>query len=363
MAMRRLYPVLVWVAVHLALAPALAELDQAVVERVKSATVYIDVTNRTADGAEECSTGSGFVYDARGFVLTNQHVIDPRIEVSPNRFVVADEQEIIVTFHRGTPRAVSSPAVVERAHQAADLAILRLPVGNYPALEIGDSSSVFETQTVYAAGHPLGLDEISVRTGTITSRRTFGDFAYLEHSVNVEHGNSGGPVFDASGRVVGMVCFTLTAAEQNTNFAIPAETMQRFLDGSLPEPQVQAGSDQAFLQALLDATDLVFEAAEGGFFLVPFEDGIQVGVSASEDWVLEQIYLGPLEGSDEELGTVYGSLLRANFQYYIGKFGLDEDGDLWAEHHLSRNGVSAQVLEETVRQLASLATQWRNGTL
>jgi S1-C subfamily serine protease len=344
-------------------APALADLDRDTVDRIKDATVYIDVTNRTEDGVEDGSTGSGFVYDPRGLVMTNQHVIDPRIEVSPNRYVEATEQEVVVTFHRATPLEMSYPATVERAHGAADLAVLKLPEGNYPSLELGDSTEVFETQTVYAAGHPLGLDEISIRTGTITSKRTFDDLPYLEHSVNVEHGNSGGPVFDSDGRVVGVVCFTLSAAEQNTNFAIPSQTLERFLQGTLPEPQLQGGSDRAFLQALLDGTELTFEEAEGGLYLVPFENDVNVGVSASEDWVLVQIYLGTIQGTPEEVAYIHEQLLRANFDYYIGKFGLDEDGDLWVEHHLSRTDVGPEELDECVRLLARLGIMWRDGTL
>jgi hypothetical protein len=360
---RSVYPAVAVALLCVFLAPVAADLDRATVERVKNATVYIAVTNRTADGAEEESTGSGFVYDARGLVLTNQHVVDPRVEVSPNRYVDASEQTVTVTFHRATRREVSYPATVDRTHRAADLAVLRLPNGVYPTLEIGDSDSVMETQTVYAAGHPLGLDEISIRTGAITAKRIFDGFAYLEHSVNVEHGNSGGPVFGADGRVYGMVGFTLSAAEQNTNFAVPAATMRRFLEGSLPEPQAQVGSDHAFLQALLDQTDLVYDDGGDGLFFVPFEDDVHITVSASDDWVLGQVYLGPLKGSPDELLNLYDTLLRANFSYYIGKFGLDDDGDLWAEHHLSRKGISAEALDESVRLLAGLVTLWHQISL
>lgn len=343
---------------------ATADLPRAVVQRVKDSTVFIEVENR-AGGNTETSTGSGFVYDSRGLVLTNQHVVDNRMEARPNRFARAESQTIRVYFYPATPQERVVEATLERAHAGVDLAILRLPPGTYPALEFGDADALYETQTIYAAGHPLGLEEISIRTGSVTAKRILDGEPYIEHSVNVEHGNSGGPLFDDQGRVLGVVCFTLSAAEQNTNFAIPTSTIQRFLRDEVTEPLQASGTDAAFLEALLEDSGLKFNEVPGmdtPTYSLPYEDCV-VFVRATENWVMLQVLLGSIEGGTRSRAELYAFLLEKNYQYYIGKFGLDEDGDLWLEHHAYRGDISGEGLAMYASTLADFAAKYENGNL
>jgi len=357
-----------------------AQLARKVVDSVKAATVFVEVTNRADDGEEATSTGSGVVFDPKGLVLTNQHVVDDRIETAPNRFVRATEQTIRVYFDRGTHNERSFEVTVVRQNRAADLALLQLPQdlqargeGPYPFLPLGDSDQTFETETVYAAGHPLGLQEVSLRTGTITAKRTFGPLPYLEHSVNVEHGSSGGPIVDDKGEIIGLVSFTLADAKQNTNFAIPSSSIKAFLNGTLPEQlQEEAESASAYLQALLDQCGLSYnvEDAEKGVFSIPYRDGesgteVKILVSATPQWVLAQIYLGPLseDSSTAKRMLLYKALLQANFSYYIGKFGLDNEGGVWLEHHIARQDLTGPAFAEYVRTLATLALGYQAGEL
>lgn len=346
-----------------------AELPKSVVERVKAATVYIEVTNTAEDGTEATSSGSGFVIDPAGLVVTNQHVIDNRIETGPQRSVPAATTTITVSFRHGTSRQQDYEAALLSQHRAADLALLQLPEGTYPTLEIGSSDDAVETATVYAAGHPLGLAEISLRTGTVTSKRTLDGFPYVEHSVNIQQGNSGGPLFDSGGAVIGVNVFMLRDdAGAIASFAITTETLHRFLDGELPaESEGDAGgSTRALLEALLDEAGLVYTPVEGedGVYELPYENA-KVYVSAVEGWIQFASFLGVLDDevtTEERLGRAR-VMLRANYERLAGRFCLDGDGDLWIEQYVYQDDVGASSLRAYAGYLATLAGEWSTGDL
>lgn len=121
---------------------------------------------------------------------------------------------------------------------------------HYPRLDRGLPEDLSETQSVYALGFPLGLStathenlpEISVRSGAVSALRhnNDGDVCVIEHSASLEHGNSGGPLMNAEGEVVGVNTWTYG---DNTNRAISAEMLLRFLEevaGLEEEPEAEA---------------------------------------------------------------------------------------------------------------------------
>lgn len=363
--MHRVWALLLAVAGCTFCSTAHAELSKMVVRRVKAATVYIEVTNTARDGTETGSTGSGFVIDPDGLVLTNQHVIDDRIETGPGKFEDAAGQTIQVSFQRGTTDEVTYDATLVKRHRSADLALLQLPEGTYPTLDVGDSDQVTETQNVYAAGHPLGLAEISLRTGTVTSKRMLDGYPYVEHSVNIQQGNSGGPLFDGDGTVVGVNVFMLRdSAGAIASYAITTKTIADFLADQLPaEASETKGTSRAFLEALLDQAELVYNKLDGGVYELPYEDA-NVYVSAVEGWVQLQVPLGALEeGTALERYDLYDSLLRANYSYPAGRFGLDGDGDLWLEQYVKQDDVSATTLDLYAGHIATLAQLYVRGDL
>ena len=166
-----------------AMTPTLSE----VISNIQGAVVAI----RTAAG-----TGSGFIIDADGTVLTNAHVVG--------------------TFHKATV-AVQSPGPVDSisitadvtgVSQDADLALLSLGSGrSYPHLEFGDSDLVMLGQDVIAIGFPLSDvlgKELTVTRGIVSSRRHIAGLDWLQTDAAVNPGNSGGPLLHFSGNVIGV---------------------------------------------------------------------------------------------------------------------------------------------------------------
>ncbi|HWE25751.1 MAG TPA: trypsin-like peptidase domain-containing protein, partial [Myxococcales bacterium] len=161
------------------------------------------------------SLGSGFVFDAAGFVLTNYHVVErgSRIQVS---------------FEDGSDYT----AKVVGTDPGGDLAVLKIQSNKkFPAVPLGTSSDLMLGEPVIAIGNPFGLNQ-SVSVGVVSAlhrtvraeNRSYYDFIQTDSSINP--GNSGGPLINADGEVIG-VCSAIYANAQGIGFAIPVDRALR----------------------------------------------------------------------------------------------------------------------------------------
>ena len=175
--------------------------------------------------------GSGFVIDPTGIIVTNKHVIDGALDIK----VILDDGD------RLTAKLLGVAAMV-------DLAVVKVDAGRpLPALEWGDSEALRVGDPVLTIGNPLGLG-ISVSAGIVSAlNRDLQDTpfdSYIQTDAAINHGNSGGPLVDANGAVVG-VDTALYNPEASGGFigiglAIPADTAKfvvaLLLDPSHPKP-------------------------------------------------------------------------------------------------------------------------------
>ncbi|MBI5490666.1 MAG: Do family serine endopeptidase [Deltaproteobacteria bacterium] len=159
---------------------------------------------------ESRGAGSGVIIDAQGYILTNAHV-------------VKDATEITVQLGDGA----SLPAETVGLDEPTDLALLRVHADHaLPAATFGDSDALLVGDWVLAIGNPFGLEH-TVTTGIVSAKERrsgspdepYGNFIQTDASINP--GNSGGPLFDLSGRVVG-INTAINAAGQGIGFAIPS---------------------------------------------------------------------------------------------------------------------------------------------
>lgn len=159
------------------------------------------------------SLGSGFIIDAAGYVVTNNHVIDG-----------ADEIRVILHDQAGT----ELKAEVVGVDKETDLALLKVDAGRkLPALTWGDSEKIRVGDWVVAIGNPFGLGG-SVTAGIISARaRDIGAGRYddfLQTDASINRGNSGGPLVNLSGDVIGIntAIFSQTGGSIGIGFAIPS---------------------------------------------------------------------------------------------------------------------------------------------
>jgi serine protease Do len=159
------------------------------------------------------ATGSGFIIDEQGLVMTNSHV-------------VFGAQALHVTLDDGT----ALPAKVLGADPIFDLAIVQIPVprgGRLPVLVFGDSDGVRPGDAVAAIGNPLGLDQtitsgiVSALNRVLPERPRMLALPMIQTDTPINPGNSGGPLLDRCGKVIGITSEILGEA-QNIGFAIPS---------------------------------------------------------------------------------------------------------------------------------------------
>ena len=165
------------------------------------------------------SLGSGFIISADGYVVTNNHVVSPSGRGSV--------EEITVTM----PDGKEYEAELVGTDASSDLAVLKIEGRNdFPFVNFGDSRQARVGDWVVAIGNPFGLGG-TVTSGIVSSvLRTTGQGGaydrYIQTDAAINRGNSGGPLFDMQGNVIGInnAIFSPSGGSVGIGFAIPAET-------------------------------------------------------------------------------------------------------------------------------------------
>jgi serine protease Do len=193
------------------------------IERDVFAGVLSDEIAEVAKAARESTVlvyrgggnGAGVIWRANGEIVTNKHVIGNGKQVD---IVLADGRKFT--------------GLVASRHPERDLAVIKIAADDLPAAEIGDSSTVRPGQIAIAVGHPMGFRDavtagIVVAAGQAASDEgpQMGD--HLQADLTLLPGNSGGPLIDAWGRVIGINTMVSGALA----LAIPSQAVERFVAG------------------------------------------------------------------------------------------------------------------------------------
>ena len=177
------------------------------------------------------SLGSGYIIDPKGYIVTNNHVIQ-------------DAEEITVILHDET----RLPAKMIGRDAKTDIAVLKVDPGSLtlPAVKFGNSDEIRVGDWVLAIGNPFGFGG-TVTAGIISARNRninagpYDDFLQTDASIN--RGNSGGPVFNLSGEVIGMATaiFSPSGGSIGIGFAIPASTVKPVIQQLIEHGEVRRG--------------------------------------------------------------------------------------------------------------------------
>ena len=239
------------------------------VDKALPAVVFIDVRKKVSRGGDESaqdelfrrffgeqqrrpqrvpSSGSGFIVDAQGHIMTNNHV-------------VSDAEEITVTLNDKR----TFKAKVVGTDPATDVAVIKIEGSRLPTLPLGDSDKIHVGDWAIAIGNPLGMLKGSVTVGIISARgradlQIFGgtpdfqDFIQTDASINV--GNSGGPLCNIRGEAIG-INTAINPSGQGIGFAIPINLARHVADQLVAHGTVKRGG------LGVELGDLTTELAEG----------------------------------------------------------------------------------------------------
>ena len=161
-------------------------------------------------------SGSGFIIDPDGLIVTNNHVISDASEIT----IFLDDS----SSYTGT--------VVGR-DVVRDLAVVKIEASGLPALELGDQSQVQLGTEVIVLGFPLGLPELSVTRGIISSFRsnTGSNITWIQTDSAVNPGNSGGPLLNPQGQVIGIVTDKFVGVSiEGAGLAVSVNTIKVYLE-------------------------------------------------------------------------------------------------------------------------------------
>ncbi|AWP16483.1 putative serine protease HTRA2 mitochondrial-like [Scophthalmus maximus] len=205
-----------------------------VVEKSTPAVVYIEIVARHPFSGREVpvSNGSGFIISSDGLIVTNAHV-------------VANKRGVQVKLTNGN----TYHATVQDVDPVADIATIKITANNpLPTLNLGQSSEVRQGEFVVAMGSPFALRNTitsgivsSVQRGSKELGLSNSNMDYIQTDAAIDFGNSGGPLINLDGEVIGINTMKVTAG---ISFAIPSDHLRIFLDKAAKRKSSRLGESE-----------------------------------------------------------------------------------------------------------------------
>ncbi|XP_061101918.1 serine protease HTRA3-like isoform X2 [Conger conger] len=204
-----------------------------VVEKIAPAVVHIELSIRHPLFGRNValSSGSGFIVSETGLIVTNAHVVTSTAPVS-------GRQQLKVQLHNGDVYE----ATIKDIDKKSDIATIKVnPQRRLPVLLLGHSAELRPGEFVVAIGSPFTLQN-TVTTGIVSTAQRDGkelgirdsDMDYVQTDAIINYGNSGGPLVNLDGEVIGINTLKVTAG---ISFAIPSDRITRFLNESLSKKE------------------------------------------------------------------------------------------------------------------------------
>ena len=217
--------------VHQKISPSVVHIETS--RRPTISEIDVDTAWQSGSGEDDAvrGQGSGVIIDSEGQIITNYHVIQ---EAEQIRVTLSDDRVI--------------EAVVAGVDRLTDLALLQIDgVSGLVPAEWGDSEQLQAGAMVWALGSPFGLSK-TITFGIVSGKTRRGfepgkEYEFLQSDAAVSAGNSGGPLVDSTGRIVGINTAIIGPTYQGVSFAIPSTRVQKVYDDVL----CQQSPEQAWL--------------------------------------------------------------------------------------------------------------------
>jgi serine protease Do len=242
-------------------------------------------------GGEQQALGSGFIVDPRGYIITNNHVVDKADRIFVKLAGEPDD---------GGGRMQGHPATVIGVDPETDIAVIKIDAKEpLPTIKLGNSDGAQVGDWVLAIGSPFGLSQtvsagiVSAKNRAIDDPSASGRVAqfqkFIQTDAAINPGNSGGPLVDMTGQVVGMntAIYTTAAGSQGVGFAMPSNILAKVYNDIIgPSHKVVRGSIGVQFQASQNsAVGRVYGFASGGVIVgsvVPGGGAAKAGIKPQD---------------------------------------------------------------------------------
>ena len=246
------------------------------------------------------AVGAGFIISADGYIITNNHV-------------VAAADEIRVTLN---DRRVFDAEIIG-LDEPSDLALLKIGANNLPRVQFGDSDRLRVGEWVLAIGSPFGL-EFSAAAGIVSAkgrsmpgRSTYNYMSFIQTDVAINQGNSGGPLFNLEGEVVGINSQILssTGGSNGISFSIPSNVALNVVSQLKDSGRVERGLLGVRMREVDHALSQIFdlERPRGAFV-----DEVQPASPAERSGIRNEDIILEFNGHDIEYFT--------DLPFYVGQY-------------------------------------------
>jgi serine protease Do len=290
--------------------------------------------------------GSGFIVDPRGYIITNNHVVDQADHIYVK----------LSTDPDGGPMDEGRPATVVGTDKETDIAVIKIDTKTpLPTVKLGNSDGAQVGDWVLAIGSPFGLNQ-TVSAGIVSAKnREIDEPAangiaqnqfqrFIQTDAAINPGNSGGPLVDMAGQVIGMntAIYTQSAGSEGVGFAMPSDTVIRVYNDLIgPEHKVVRGSiGIQFQSAQSSAVGRVYGFSNGGVLVGAITANGPAGKAGLQPGdVITSIDGASVKDGDELVAIISakhpGSTVRIGYErngkHAVAEVGIADRAKLFAD--------------------------------
>lgn len=305
-----------------------------IIKKIKPAVVYIET---------DAGTGSGMIISSDGFILTNAHVVQNSTTAK-------------ITLSSGS---IYSASVVGR-DENIDLAVLKVNAQNLAKVDFGDSDTAEQGDEVFTLGYPFGIKgDVSFKEGTISRKIIDGTNTYIETSAEIHPGNSGGPLVNAQGNVVGVNSASFgqsikgIAVGETIKFAIPINVAKNLI------PELKAGRQIVVPKTETPATGDPFQTEDSNLKIAKCQaakqnsyDSAILKINQTTEKKLQEVFDSAEQKRKEEIAKVFES----NPQAFVLADAVNKN---WQTYWYNQKRAIENAKQQAVGQInALLSTEY-----